>query len=277
MKVQVFLNHVKPLVACLIFCLLMCGVGTAQSISSISLKPNTVVGGVSVNLGTIPSKTLREAVLDLSGFRSRAFYGASYRVKENITLQDLLVRTNQVIEHGIDIARHQLMRNHVELISAGASFTDPHTLRLDLIDGSTSRTATGSVAEGQVLGPGGGGAKQTASSATSTDAHGHSKDKTTTSDQTVAAETRRVGLDDAERDRHRDTCVHDVAALCQDVGTGLRRERVSRRRDALRRLRHRLHRRLLEQHGVDDVFEAVKISHARGLRARCSGVAVKRT
>jgi NAD(P) transhydrogenase len=106
------------------------------------IEKTTVVGGVSVNLGTIPSKTLREAVLDLSGFRSRAFYGASYRVKENITIQDLLVRTNQVIEHGIDIARHQLMRNHVELISAGASFTDAHTLRLDLIDGSTSRMVT---------------------------------------------------------------------------------------------------------------------------------------
>ena len=104
------------------------------------IEKTTVVGGVSVNLGTIPSKTLREAVLDLSGFRSRAFYGASYRVKENITIQDLLVRTNQVIEHGIDIARHQLMRNHVELISANAAFADPHTLRLDLIDGSTSRT-----------------------------------------------------------------------------------------------------------------------------------------
>jgi len=104
------------------------------------IEKTTVVGGVSVNLGTIPSKTLREAVLDLSGFRSRAFYGASYRVKENITIQDLLVRTNQVIEHGIDIARHQLMRNHVELISATAEFVDPHTLRLELIDGSTSRT-----------------------------------------------------------------------------------------------------------------------------------------
>lgn len=106
------------------------------------IEKTTVVGGVSVNLGTIPSKTLREAVLDLSGFRSREFYGASYRVKENITIQDLLVRTNQVIAHGIDIARHQLMRNHIELISAAASFVDPHTLQLDLIDGSTSRFIT---------------------------------------------------------------------------------------------------------------------------------------
>lgn len=106
------------------------------------IEKTTAVGGVSVNLGTIPSKTLREAVLDLSGFRSREFYGASYRVKENITIQDLLVRTNQVIAHEIDIARHQLLRNHVELISAAAAFVDPHTLRLDMIDGSTSRTIT---------------------------------------------------------------------------------------------------------------------------------------
>jgi NAD(P) transhydrogenase len=106
------------------------------------IEKTTVVGGVSVNLGTIPSKTLREAALDLSGFRSREFYGASYTVKENITIQDLLVRTNQVINHGIDIARHQLMRNHVEVISASASFVDPHTLKLELVDGHTSRLVT---------------------------------------------------------------------------------------------------------------------------------------
>jgi NAD(P) transhydrogenase len=106
------------------------------------VEKTAVVGGVSVNLGTIPSKTLREAVLDLSGYRSREFYGASYTVKQNITIQDLLVRTNQVINHGIDIARHQLMRNRVELISASAAFTGPQTLQLDFIDGSTSRTVT---------------------------------------------------------------------------------------------------------------------------------------
>src|SRR6202035_2396051 len=94
------------------------------------VERRTVLGGCSVNLGTIPSKTLREAVLDLSGYRSREFYGASYTVKQNITMQDLLVRTNQVIHHGIDITRHQLLRNRVEVISATASFTDPHTLRL---------------------------------------------------------------------------------------------------------------------------------------------------
>jgi NAD(P) transhydrogenase len=109
------------------------------------IEKTTVLGGVSVNLGTIPSKTLRESVLDLSGYRSREFYGASYTVKQNITMQDLLVRTNQVIHHGIDVTRHQLMRNRVELISACATFCGPETVRLDFVDGSTSRTVSAQV------------------------------------------------------------------------------------------------------------------------------------
>ena len=104
------------------------------------IERKTVVGGVSVNLGTIPSKTLREAVLDLSGYREREFYGASYRVKQDITMQDLLLRTNKVIQHEIDVTRHQLMRNGVELIGASAAFCGPDTVRLDFVDGSTSRT-----------------------------------------------------------------------------------------------------------------------------------------
>ena len=80
------------------------------------VERKAVLGGVSVNTGTIPSKTFREAVLDLSGFRERSFYGMSYTVKQNITIEDLLVRTDQVIRHEIDLVRHQLARNRVELI-----------------------------------------------------------------------------------------------------------------------------------------------------------------
>ena len=106
------------------------------------IERTTVLGGISVNLGTIPSKTLREAVLELSGYRSREFYGASYTVKQNITMQDLLVRTNKVIQHEIDVTRHQLMRNGVEVISATAALDGPETVRLDFTDGSTARTVT---------------------------------------------------------------------------------------------------------------------------------------
>jgi NAD(P) transhydrogenase len=101
-----------------------------------------VVGGVCINLGTIPSKTLREAVLYLSGYRERDFYGESYSVKENITKDDLLFRTQHVIQHEIDVSRHQLLRNRVELINAEASFVDPHTIRLDFIDQHGYRDVT---------------------------------------------------------------------------------------------------------------------------------------
>src|SRR5512141_1103026 len=99
------------------------------------VERKTTLGGVSVNTGTIPSKTFREAVLDLSGLRERAFYGVSYTVKQNITIEDLLLRTDQVIRHEIDLTRHQLTRNRVEVISATASFEDNHTLRLDTVEG----------------------------------------------------------------------------------------------------------------------------------------------
>src|SRR5438477_4350137 len=94
------------------------------------VERTAVVGGVCVNTGTIPSKTLREAVLHLSGYRERGLYGASYAVKQNITMDDLLFRTTHVIRHEIDVTRHQLLRNRIELFSADAEFVDPHTVRL---------------------------------------------------------------------------------------------------------------------------------------------------
>jgi NAD(P) transhydrogenase len=86
------------------------------------------VGGVSVNRGTIPSKTLREAVVYLTGLSQRGVYGESYRVKDEITVEDLALRTRQVIDKEIDIVRNQLARNHVQVITGTASFLDPHTV-----------------------------------------------------------------------------------------------------------------------------------------------------
>jgi NAD(P) transhydrogenase len=106
------------------------------------VERKTVLGGVSVNTGTIPSKTLREAVLDLSGYREREFYGVSYTVKQNITMQDLLLRADKVIRHEIDVTRHQLMRNQVDLLSATASFSGPNSVVLDFVDGRGRREVT---------------------------------------------------------------------------------------------------------------------------------------
>jgi NAD(P) transhydrogenase len=98
------------------------------------VERKAVIGGTCINTGTIPSKTLREAVLHLSGYRMRGLYGASYTVKQNITMEDLLFRTEHVVRHELDVTQHQLMRNQVEVFTAEAEFVDPHTLRLTDVD-----------------------------------------------------------------------------------------------------------------------------------------------
>ena len=100
------------------------------------------IGGVMVNTGTIPSKTLREAVMYLTGYRERGIYGESYSVKQDITMSDLMVRTDHVMHQEKDTLRHQLLRNRVELIMANASFIDPHTIALASVDGRSHRSIT---------------------------------------------------------------------------------------------------------------------------------------
>ncbi len=106
------------------------------------VERKAVIGGTCINTGTIPSKTLREAVLHLSGYRERGVYGASYTVKQNISMDDLLFRMDHVIGHEMDVVRHQLMRNRVEVIAAEATFVDPHTIRMTYVDGRGQRDVT---------------------------------------------------------------------------------------------------------------------------------------
>src|SRR5262245_12644350 len=110
------------------------------------VEKQTVVGGVCINTGTIPSKTLREAALRLSGYRERGIYGASYAVKQHITMRDLLFRVDHVISTEIDVARHQLMRNGVDILTAKARFLDPHRLALELVpDGIHQETSAANI------------------------------------------------------------------------------------------------------------------------------------
>ena len=95
------------------------------------IERGRMLGGVCVNTGTIPSKTLREAVVYLTGMSQRELYGASYRVKEKITPADLLARTQHVIGKEIEVVRSQLLRNRVELYIGHARFLDEHTLQVE--------------------------------------------------------------------------------------------------------------------------------------------------
>ena len=94
-----------------------------------------MIGGCSLHLGTIPSKTLREAILYLSGIRQRSFYGTSYTVKDNIVAADLVSRVRMVLERETQVIRHQLHRNGVVTIDGTARFIDPHTLEVESFTG----------------------------------------------------------------------------------------------------------------------------------------------
>ena len=101
-----------------------------------------MVGGVCINTGTIPSKTLREAVIYLTGMSQREMYGASYRVKSEISIEDLFSRTQHVIGREIEIIRAQLMRNHVDLLVGSGRFVDEHTIAIEGDAGHPSSVVT---------------------------------------------------------------------------------------------------------------------------------------
>ena len=89
-----------------------------------------MLGGVSLHAGTIPSKTLREAVLYLTGFRQRSFYGQDYVVKDNISKADLGFRIQTVVERETNVINQQLRRNGIAVLSGTAHFRNPHTLEV---------------------------------------------------------------------------------------------------------------------------------------------------
>ncbi len=95
------------------------------------VEKREVVGGTSVNTGTIPSKTMREAVLHLSGYNYQDIYGVNYRVKDKICMADLAFRVQRVIKTEIDVTVAQLSRNNIEMLFGCASFVDPHTIRVE--------------------------------------------------------------------------------------------------------------------------------------------------
>ncbi|MEM8864944.1 MAG: Si-specific NAD(P)(+) transhydrogenase [Planctomycetota bacterium] len=104
-----------------------------RSVAVIEKSP--VLGGAQINTGTIPSKALREAVLHLTGANKKGLFGASYRVKSDVTVADLAAVSQQVIRHEWDVIRNQFDRNHVDLIWGKAKFTGPNTIEVDSQEG----------------------------------------------------------------------------------------------------------------------------------------------
>ncbi len=92
------------------------------------VERRNMIGGVCINTGTIPSKTMREAVLYLTGLSQREMYGRNYRVKEEIGIADLTARTTHVVGREVEVIRNQLSRNRITTMTGSGQFLDPHTV-----------------------------------------------------------------------------------------------------------------------------------------------------
>lgn len=88
------------------------------------------IGGVCLHDGTVPSKSFREAILHLSGYRERSHYGEAYRVKHNIEMSDLTNRCDGIIEDVEQTIRSQLIRNNIEIYEGIGSLVDKNTVKV---------------------------------------------------------------------------------------------------------------------------------------------------
>jgi NAD(P) transhydrogenase len=105
------------------------------------VEQRQMIGGTCINTGTIPSKTMREAVMHLSGFQFQGIYGINYHVKDKISMADLSFRVSQVIRTESDVTQGQLTRNGVEVLHARASFIDATHVHLENPKGSADLEA----------------------------------------------------------------------------------------------------------------------------------------
>lgn len=111
--------------------------GRAAAIQAGKLKRKVLViergrrvGGVSVHTGTIPSKTLRETIMNLSGYRERSFYGRSYRAKDVIKADDLRERLRKTLNYEVDNLEHMFSRNYVDTLHGEAHFTSKSSIEV---------------------------------------------------------------------------------------------------------------------------------------------------
>src|SRR5438876_771157 len=111
-----------------------------------------MVGGVSVHSGTIPSKTLRDAILYLTGFNERSFYGQDYRLRERISSEEIASRVRMIVTRETNLVRSQFNRNRVAELDGTARFLDPHTLEIDESRNRvTARLESGKTVRGAAL------------------------------------------------------------------------------------------------------------------------------
>lgn len=98
--------------------------------SSAIIERKSVLGGVCIHTGTIPSKTLRETVLYISGLRQRSVYGMMGGVKPNISVNDLMYRKGQVIQQELDVIQQNMARYRIEVLQGVGKILDPNSVQV---------------------------------------------------------------------------------------------------------------------------------------------------
>src|SRR5205807_10300623 len=105
-------------------------IAAATARKSVAIVDRAVmIGGVSVHTGTIPSKTIREAIFQLAGLAVKALYGDAFRSR-GIAVQDGASRVSTIVERETEIVRGQLTRNGITIYQGDALFLDPHTVEV---------------------------------------------------------------------------------------------------------------------------------------------------
>lgn len=112
--------------------------------SAAIIERHSVQGGVCIHTGTIPSKTLRETVMYISGLRQRSVYGLMGGVKSNLTVRELMYRKGQVIQSELDVIQQNMARHRIEVVHGTGVIHDAHTVGVTG-PGGDERILTGDV------------------------------------------------------------------------------------------------------------------------------------
>src|SRR3569833_1226406 len=100
------------------------------------IEARQVLGGAVINTGTLPSKTLRESALYLSGLQQRGLFGVDYHLDGQITVEAFMYRKQQVIRKQLELTSRRLERHNVDVINGRGSFLDPHSIRIEKPSGA---------------------------------------------------------------------------------------------------------------------------------------------
>src|SRR5438874_2977572 len=103
------------------------------------------LGGACVNTGTLPSKTLRETALYLSGYRQRELYGVSVQLDRGLSVPELMCRQDPVLSSEGARIRENLARHKVDLLDGEARFLDEHTIEIAPAEGPPRRVTADAV------------------------------------------------------------------------------------------------------------------------------------